>query len=76
MSRQGGTLSNASGHLQHSGNGTLGITAAAYGGAGGEIVTNGGFVAKVTGAFDQDGGTTSARQESPSMRDRSATWRA
>ncbi|MGI4780068.1 MAG: filamentous hemagglutinin N-terminal domain-containing protein [Janthinobacterium lividum] len=60
--RAGGMLSNAAGHLQHAGNGTLAIVAGTYSGARGELVTNGALAARVAGAFDQDGGTTSARR--------------
>ncbi|MGJ7580840.1 hemagglutinin repeat-containing protein [Variovorax sp. RHLX14] len=58
----GGTLSNANGHLQHAGTGALMLTAGSYSGANGEITTNDALVANVAGAFDQDGGSTSARQ--------------
>ncbi|RZL99927.1 MAG: hypothetical protein EOP73_18075, partial [Variovorax sp.] len=60
--RAGGTLSNAAGHLRHAGSGTLALTAGSYAGAQGQLVTNGALVARVAGAFSQDGGTTSAAQ--------------
>lgn len=58
----GGTLSNVSGKLQHAGTGALNIAADSYSGASGEITTNGALVAHVSGAFNQDGGATSAQQ--------------
>lgn len=58
----GGTLSNAGGHLRHAGTGNLNLAAKSYEATGGELVTNGALVAKVTGAFDQDGGSTGAQR--------------
>jgi filamentous hemagglutinin len=58
----GTTLSNRAGHLRHAGGGTLKVAAGDYDGAKGELVGNGALLARVAGGFDQDGGTTSARQ--------------
>ncbi len=56
------TLTNTAGKVEHAGTGTLKIEADGVDGANGQITSNGAFVAAVTGDFNQDGGTTTAKQ--------------
>ncbi|QNK67635.1 hemagglutinin repeat-containing protein [Variovorax sp. PAMC26660] len=56
------SITSASGKIEHAGTGTLNIAGGSYSGANGEITSNGALVGNVTGAFNQDGGKTSAQQ--------------
>lgn len=56
------TLTNTAGKIEHAGTGALNIQAISLNGANGQITSNGALVAAVTGHFNQDGGTTTAKQ--------------
>ncbi|MDM0030084.1 hemagglutinin repeat-containing protein [Variovorax saccharolyticus] len=55
-------LTNTAGKVEHAGTGPLNIEANSVDGANGQITSNGAFVAAVTGDFNQDGGTTTAKR--------------
>ena len=62
-------LINTEGRISHAGGaggvgtaGTLALDIGRYSGAGGTLLANGALVVRASGAFDQTGGTTSARQ--------------
>ncbi|MEJ8856665.1 filamentous hemagglutinin N-terminal domain-containing protein [Variovorax robiniae] len=59
---QASTLVNNAGTIEHAGTGTLNITANSVDGPSGHITGNGALVAKVAGAFNQDGGSLQAQQ--------------
>uniref|UniRef100_UPI0025F5E18D two-partner secretion domain-containing protein n=2 Tax=uncultured Pseudacidovorax sp. TaxID=679313 RepID=UPI0025F5E18D len=54
------SLVNAGGQIAHAGTGTLTLGGGSFNGAGGEVASNGALAVRLTGAFSQDGGTTSA----------------
>ncbi|WP_309903626.1 DUF637 domain-containing protein [Variovorax soli] len=55
-------IDNPGGKIEHAGAGTLTIAGGSYSGAHGEIIGSGALIADVAGSFNQDGGSTSARQ--------------
>ena len=59
-------MTNTAGEISHAGvggaPGTLVVDTGSYSGAGGTLITNGALVVRDSGAFVQDGGSTSARQ--------------
>jgi filamentous hemagglutinin len=59
---QAASIDNASGRIEHAGTGTLNIAGGSYSGVAGQITTNGALAVAMSGAFKQDGGTTSAKQ--------------
>ena len=62
LTLQAASIGNASGRIEHAGTGTLSIGGGSFSGASGQITTNGALAVAMSSAFDQDGGTTSAKQ--------------
>jgi filamentous hemagglutinin len=62
LSLRAGSISSANGKIEHAGSGALTIAGSNYNGADGQITTNGALAVAVSSAFNQDGGTTSAKQ--------------
>jgi filamentous hemagglutinin len=62
LSLRAGSISSANGKIEHAGSGALTIAGSNYNGADGQITTNGALVVAMSSAFNQDGGTTSAKQ--------------
>jgi filamentous hemagglutinin len=62
LSLSAATLINTDGKIEHAGSGTLGIAGGNYSGANGQITTDKTLAVAIAGAFNQDGGTTSAGQ--------------
>ncbi|SCX73130.1 hemagglutinin repeat-containing protein [Variovorax sp. EL159] len=62
LTLQAASITNTNGKIDHAGTGTLSIAGGSYSGANGEITGNGALAVNVTGAFNQDGGSTSAQQ--------------
>ncbi|VTU46443.1 Filamentous hemagglutinin (plasmid) [Variovorax sp. SRS16] len=62
LTLQAGSITNTNGRIEHAGAGALGITGGSLSGANGQITTNGALAANFSGVFDQDGGTTTAKQ--------------
>lgn len=62
LTLQAGLIANTSGRIEHAGTGALRIAADGFEGADGQITSNGAFAVDVTGRFNQDGGTTTAKQ--------------
>lgn len=63
LTLQGASIGNATGKIEHAGTGTLSIAGGSFNGANGQITTNGALAVGVSAAFNQDGGTTSAKQQ-------------
>ncbi|MDQ0015403.1 filamentous hemagglutinin [Variovorax boronicumulans] len=61
---QANAIKNTAGKIEHAGTGTLNIAGGNYGGANGQVTTNGALVAAMKGTFNQDGGkaATTAKQ--------------
>lgn len=62
LSLRAGTISSANGKIEHAGAGTLTIAGGSYNGANGQITTNGALAVAMSSAFNQDAGSTSAKQ--------------
>jgi filamentous hemagglutinin len=62
LSLSGASISNANGKIENAGTGTLNIGGGSYNGANGQITTNGALTVAMSSAFNQDGGTISAKQ--------------
>uniref|UniRef100_UPI004039F26D two-partner secretion domain-containing protein n=1 Tax=unclassified Variovorax TaxID=663243 RepID=UPI004039F26D len=62
LTLQAATITNAAGKIDHAGAGTLTIAGGSFNGAGGAISGNGALAVKLSGAFNQDAGTTYAKQ--------------
>jgi filamentous hemagglutinin len=62
LSLRAATISSANGKIEHAGTGTLTIAGGSYNGANGQITTNGALAVALSSAFNQDGGSTSAKQ--------------
>ncbi|CAN7212557.1 filamentous hemagglutinin N-terminal domain-containing protein [Variovorax sp. LjRoot84] len=62
LSLSAASFANTGGKIEHAGSGSLSIAGGSYSGAGGQITGNGALVVNVAGAFNQDGGSTYARQ--------------
>ncbi len=62
LSLSAASFTNTAGKIEHAGSGTLRIAGGSYSGAGGQVTGNGALVVNVSGAFNQDGGSTTARQ--------------
>jgi filamentous hemagglutinin len=62
LALQANAITNTAGKIEHAGTGTLNIAGGNYSGANGQITTNGALIVAMKGAFDQDGGTTSAKR--------------
>jgi filamentous hemagglutinin len=62
LSLHAGSISSANGKIEHAGSGALTIAGSNYNGADGQITTNGALAVAMSSAFNQDGGTTSAKQ--------------
>ncbi|SOD25343.1 filamentous hemagglutinin [Variovorax sp. YR752] len=56
------SITNTNGKIDHAGTGTLTIAGGSFNGANGKITGNGALAVDLTGAFNQDGGTTYAQQ--------------
>jgi filamentous hemagglutinin len=59
---QAASITNTAGKIEHAGTGTLSIAGGSYSGANGQITANGALSVAMSGAFNQDGGTTYAQQ--------------
>lgn len=59
---QGAAISNRGGKIEHAGSGALKIAGGRFDGDNGHITGNGGMLVELAGAFNQDGGKTSAKQ--------------
>ncbi|SET03114.1 filamentous hemagglutinin N-terminal domain-containing protein, partial [Variovorax sp. OV084] len=62
LTLQAASITNTSGKIDHAGTGTLTIAGGSFNGANGKITGNGALAVNLTGAFNQDGGTTYAQQ--------------
>ena len=62
LTLQAASITNNSGKIDHAGVGTLTIAGGSFNGANGKITGNGALAVNLTGAFNQDGGTTYAQQ--------------
>ncbi|MET3464570.1 two-partner secretion domain-containing protein [Variovorax atrisoli] len=62
LTLQGASIDNASGRIEHAGTGTLTIAGGSFNGTDGWITTNNALVVALSSAFNQDGGTTGAKQ--------------
>ena len=62
LTLQAVSITNTSGKIDHAGTGTLTIAGGSFNGANGKITGNGALAVNLTGAFNQDGGTTYAQQ--------------
>lgn len=62
LSLSGASITNTGGKIEHAGTGTLSIAGGSFNGANGQITGNGALAVNVTGAFNQDGGSTYAQQ--------------
>lgn len=62
LTLQAASITNTSGKIDHAGAGTLTIAGGSFNGANGQITGNGALAVNVTGAFNQDGGNTYAKQ--------------
>ncbi|CAN7526787.1 two-partner secretion domain-containing protein [Variovorax sp. LjRoot178] len=62
LSLSAATFTNTVGKIEHAGTGTLSIAGGSYSGANGQITGNGALVVNLAGAFNQDGGSTYAKQ--------------
>jgi filamentous hemagglutinin len=62
LTLQAASIANTGGKIQHAGAGTLTLAGGSYSGANGTITGNGALAVNMTGAFVQDGGTTTAQQ--------------
>ncbi|UVH55055.1 hemagglutinin repeat-containing protein [Variovorax paradoxus] len=62
LTLQAASITNTVGTIDHAGTGTLTIAGGSFNGAGGAITGNGALAVNLSGAFNQDGGTTYAKQ--------------
>jgi len=62
LSLSGASITNTGGKIEHAGTGRLGIAGGSYNGTNGQITANGALSVAMSGAFNQDGGTTYAQQ--------------
>ncbi|MET3461739.1 filamentous hemagglutinin [Variovorax sp. 1133] len=62
LTLQATSITNSSGKIDHAGAGTLNIAGGSFNGAGGKITGNGALAVGLAGAFNQDAGTTYAKQ--------------
>jgi filamentous hemagglutinin len=62
LTLQATSIGNASGKIEHAGTGTLAVAGGSFNGTNGQITANGALTVAMSGAFTQDGGTTSAKQ--------------
>ncbi|MDP9603329.1 UNVERIFIED_ORG: filamentous hemagglutinin [Variovorax paradoxus] len=62
LTLQATSITNTSGTIDHAGTGTLTIAGGNFNGANGKLTGNGALVVDLTGAFNQDAGTTYAKQ--------------
>jgi len=62
LTLQATSITNTSGKIEHAGTGTLTIAGGNFNGANGKLTGNGALVVDLTGAFNQDAGTTYAKQ--------------
>ncbi|MDR6518870.1 filamentous hemagglutinin [Variovorax paradoxus] len=62
LTLQATSITNTSGKIDHAGSGTLSIVGGGFDGASGKITSNGALAVNLTGAFNQDKGTTYAKQ--------------
>ncbi|MCR8961061.1 hemagglutinin repeat-containing protein [Variovorax sp. S2] len=62
LSLNSASITNTSGKIEHAGAGTLAIAGGNYSGSNGQITTNGALAVALSGAFNQDGGTTYVQQ--------------
>lgn len=62
LNLSGANVGNAGGKIEHAGTGTLTIAGGNFNGTGGQITTNNALTVTMSSAFNQDGGTTSAKQ--------------
>ncbi|WP_395351204.1 hemagglutinin repeat-containing protein [Variovorax sp. UC122_21] len=57
-----GAITNKAGTIEHAGSGALDIAGGSFDGTNGRITTNNALTVEMSGAFDQGGGTTSAKR--------------
>lgn len=62
LTLQAASITNIAGKIDHAGTGTLTIAGGSFNGARGAITGNGALAVNLSGAFNQDGGTTYAKQ--------------
>ena len=62
LSLSAASFTNTAGTIEHAGSGTLRIAGGSYSGASGQITGNGALAVNVAGDFNQDGGSTHAKQ--------------
>jgi len=62
LTLQAASITNAAGKIDHAGTGTLTIAGGSFNGASGAVTGNGALAVNLSGAFNQDGGTTYAKQ--------------
>jgi filamentous hemagglutinin len=62
LTLQATSITNTSGKIAHAGTGTLSIAGGSFDGASGKITSNGALAVNLMGAFNQDNGTTYAKQ--------------
>ncbi|WP_445286458.1 two-partner secretion domain-containing protein [Variovorax atrisoli] len=62
LTLQAASITNTAGKIDHAGTGTLTIAGGSFNGASGAITGNGALAVNLSGAFNQDGGTTYAKQ--------------
>nr|WP_240531337.1 filamentous hemagglutinin N-terminal domain-containing protein [Variovorax boronicumulans] len=62
LTLQAAAITNNAGRIEHAGNGTLSIAGGSFNGTNGQITTNHALTVATSSAFNQDGGTTSAKQ--------------
>jgi filamentous hemagglutinin len=62
LSLRAGAITNKAGTIEHAGSGALDIVGGSFDGTNGRITTNNALTVEMSGAFDQGGGTTSAKR--------------
>jgi len=62
LSLRAGAITNKAGTIEHAGSGALDIAGGSFDGTNGRITTNNALTVEMSGAFDQGGGTTSAKR--------------